>query len=469
MMKNPWFIPVVTLAVGAASGYLVGSGSESTAAPAAESKTPTTRTERRSGKSGGANSTVTRGRARNMDEIYRAPSQVSRVQSLIDYYGKLNADQFAAEADKLESLPSTDRIIAAYLLFAKWAEVAPNEAMAHTDKMGFTGMFVKPTVLQSWASTDPENAAAYYAKNPREFAMMGAMEMGGGRGGRGGGSASSIIAGEWAKQDPEGAMAWAKTLKGGDSRAAMSGVVEQLAKQDPQKAAAMVAGLEEGQRGDANATIAREWAAKDWGKTESWINGLPADQRDEALSSALRGLAASDPELAATKFPGLPEGRSRDQAANVIAQGLGKTNPQAGINWVMANGSADAQQEAIRPLMMTYSRTNDAGAQALLHSMPAGEVRDRAASTYVFSNMSSNPKAVISVAETIVDERTRERTLQMSAARWVAEDRTAAEQYIQSSQAFDAETKQRLLSGEGQGGGNGNGNSWRDRMRGGGR
>jgi len=466
-MKNPWFIPVVTLAVGAASGYLVGSGNEPTPGKALDSKSPTTRTERRSGRSGGSDAAATRGRSRNMDEIYRAPSQVSRVQSLIDYYGKLNAEQFAAEADKLESLPSTDRIIAAYLLFAKWAEIAPNDAMAHTDKMGFTGMFVKPTVLQSWASTDPENAAAYYAKNPREFAMMGAMEMGGGRGGRGGGSASSIIAAEWAKQDPEGAMAWAKTLKGGDSRAAMGGVIEQLAKQDPSAAAAMVASMDQGPRGDANATIAREWASKDWGKTEAWINGLPADQRDAAFSSALRGLAASDPTLASSKYASLPDGRSRDEAANVIAQGLGKTNPQAGITWVMANGSADAQQEAIRPLMMSYSRTNDAGAQALLTSMPPGEVRDRAASTYVFSNMSSNPKAVMSVAESITDERTRERTLQMSAARWVAEDRTAAEQYIQSSQAFDAETKQRLLSADG--GGGGNGNSWRDRMRGGSR
>jgi hypothetical protein len=179
----------------------------------------------------------------------------------------------------------------------------------------------------------------------------------------------------------------------------------------------------------------------------------------------------SDPKLASAKYAGLPEGRSRDEAANVIAQGLGKTNPQAGISWVLANGSADAQQEAIRPLMMSYSRTNDAGAQALLTSLPAGDVRDRAASTYVFSNMSSNPKAVITVAESITDERTRERTLQMSAARWVAEDRTAAEQYIQASPAFDADTKQRLLSGEGgsNGNGNGNGNGWRDRMRGGGR
>ena len=462
-MKNPWLIPVITLTVGAASGYLIGSGNQQAPESGAEANGAPARTERRTTKPTGGQSTAgTRTRARDLGDIYREPSQVGRVQSLIDYYGALSSEEFAAEADKLESLPATDRIIAAYLLFAKWAEVSPTEAMAHTDKMGFTGMFVKPTVLQSWASVDPVNAAAYFEKNPREFAMMGAMGgMGGNRGSRGS-SGASIIAAEWAKLDPEAALAWAKGLSGGESRAAVSGIVEQVAKEDPKKASAMVAGLDERARGDANSMIAREWASKDWGQTESWINSLPAEQRDAAFSSALRGLAATDPALAATKFAGLPEGESRDQAAEVIANSLGRDNPKAGIEWVMANGSTDAQEEAIRPLMMSYSRTDDAGAQALLASMPAGEVRDRAASTYVFSNMSSNPQAVISVAETISDERTRERTLQMSAMRWVAEDRPAAEQWIQSNDAFDAETKQRLLSGEEQGGG------WRERMQRGG-
>ena len=463
-MKTPWLLPVVTLTVGAATGYLVGSDTQQPAVQPAATK-DAQRSERRGGKPAGGDagaSTASRVRGRDVADIYREPSQMNRIQGLIDRYAGLSGEQFGAEADKLNNLPMSDRIIAAYLLFSKWAEVDPNAAMAHTDKMGFTGMFVKPTVLQSWASVDPVNAAAYFDKNPREFAMMGMMGGPGGPGfgrGRGGGGAASIIAGEWAKQDPDAALAWAQNLKGGENRGAVSSVLEQVAQNDPKKAASMLPGIDERERANASAAIAREWAVKDWGGAEAWINGLPAEERDDAFSSAVRGLAATDPQLAASKFAALPEGRSRDQAAEEIATALGRDNPRAGIDWVMSNGSQDAQQEAIRPLMMNLARSNDGGARQVIDTLPAGEVRDRAVSTYVFSNISSNPKEVISVAETIADERSRERTLQMSAARWLSEDRPAAEQYIQNSTTFDAETKQRLLSGEEQGGG------WRDRMR----
>ncbi len=131
-----------------------------------------------------------------------------------------------------------ERIMASFLLFGHWAEVDPTAAMAFSNTMGFGGAFVRPTILQSWASVDPANAAKYYAENPREFARMGMM--GGGRGPMGGQGPASIIASEWARQDPAAALAWASTLTT-EKGQAMNAVVGEVAKTDPKKAAEMLA------------------------------------------------------------------------------------------------------------------------------------------------------------------------------------------------------------------------------------
>ena len=126
------------------------------------------------------------------------PGNSNRTQALLDFYAGLTPEQLAEEAGKLESLPMNERMLASFLLFGRWAEVDPTAAMAFSSTMGMAGGFVRPTILQSWASVDPVNAAKYFAANPREFAMMDMM---------GGQGASSIIASEWARQDPAAALA----------------------------------------------------------------------------------------------------------------------------------------------------------------------------------------------------------------------------------------------------------------------
>ncbi|MCH1922960.1 hypothetical protein L9G15_26470, partial [Shewanella sp. A3A] len=76
-------------------------------------------------------------------------------------------------AGKLEDLPMSQRIMASMLLFARWGEIDPQGALAHAATLGPGGMFARPTILQSWASTDPANAGKYFSENPGEFAMMG--------------------------------------------------------------------------------------------------------------------------------------------------------------------------------------------------------------------------------------------------------------------------------------------------------
>lgn len=88
-------------------------------------------------------------RLKDASEITRLPGGFSRTQSLIDYYGGLAAYQFEDEATKLKNLPGTERLLASFLLFSRWGESDPQTAMEYAKSTGLTGMFARPTVLQS--------------------------------------------------------------------------------------------------------------------------------------------------------------------------------------------------------------------------------------------------------------------------------------------------------------------------------
>ena len=446
-MKNTATIGIAALLAGAAGGYVIGNagkGSEKDAAKVesmAEAKS-----QRRAGSSASAESG--KGREKKVNDILREPGQMARMQSLLDLYAGMDAAQLEAEAAKLDSLPMAQRIMASFLLFGRWAEVDPTGALAYSNTMGMGGMFVRPTILQSWASVDPANAAKYFSENPREFAMMGGF--GGGRGPGGGESGASVIAAEWAKLDPEAALAWANGLEGRDKSGALSSVISEMASKDPTKAAQVAATLDGDDQARAYGEIAGKWASTDFAAAESWIQSLPAEARDRAMSQALQSLAATDPEGAAAKVAGIPVGRDRDRAIEDIAGSWARKDPASAAAWVIQQQQEDPE-DAIRSVISTWAGQDSAATLAFIQQQPAGEMRDDATSTYIWSNRGADPQETIKLAESISDEGSRNRTVGMAAMRWMQEDKEAATAYIQQSTALSDEAKQRLIESEGRG------------------
>ena len=446
-MKNTATIGIAALLAGAAGGYLAGkAGGEPDKDTAKVESMADTKSQRRSGTSASAESG--KGREKKVDDILREPGQMARMQSLLDLYAGMDAAQLEAEAAKLDSLPMAERIMASFLLFGRWAEVDPTGALAYSNTMGMGGMFVRPTILQSWASVDPENAAKYFSENPREFAMMGGF--GGGRGPGGGESGASVIAAEWAKLDPEAALAWANGLEGRDKSGALNSVISEMASKDPTKAAQVASTLEGDDQARAYGEIAGKWASTDFAAAETWIQSLPAEARDRAMSQALESLAATDPEGAAAKVASIPVGRDRDRAIEDIAGSWARKDPATAAAWVIQQQQEDPE-DSIRSVISTWAAQDSAATLAFIQQQPAGEMRDEATSTYIWSNRASDPQETIKLAETITDEGSRNRTVGMAAMRWMQEDKEAATAYIQQSTALSDEAKQRLIESDGRG------------------
>jgi hypothetical protein len=375
----------------------------------------------------------------NFEDIMREPGQTARLQSLMDYYADLDPTLFAEAAGKLDNLPFSERMLAGYLLFSRWAEVDPVAALAHADSMGRGGFMVRPAILQSWASSDPQGAARYYEENPRDFAMMG------GFGGRGGGtSAAGQIAAEWAKQDPQGALTWAQGLEGRDASSAVGSIFRQLASEDPARAAEMAAGLSEEERAGAYRSIAREWGEKDWSSAEAWVSSLPASEQAAAMAEAVRGLAGEDPKLAALQISKISDGDARDEAIRSVAENWSREDPAAAAEWMMAQDS-DKLEGPMREVVSNWTNKDAAGALAFVNAQPEGELRDTAAATYVYSNRDGDIAQSLELAESIGDDESRSQVITMTTMRWMREDKDAAMAYIEATESLGEDTKERII------------------------
>jgi len=457
-MKNPWIIPAATLALGAAGGFITGKNSGPEDSGSADAETSNrARMSTRAELNATAENRRNGSRAKGLEDIYRTPGQNNRIQALLEYYANLTPDQFEAEAAKLEDLPFNERLMASILLFGQWADTDPLAAMAYSNSMGMAGGFVRPTILQSWAASDPANAARYYAENPGEFAMMGMM--GGGRGPGGGQSAAGIIAAEWARQDPSAALAWASSLEGREKGRAMEGLIREVANTDPAKAAQMASSMDEGDRGDAYRSIAARWATTNFNEAEAWIRTLGGEEQSQAMGAAIAALARENPALAQQKVAAMPEGGDRDRAIAAIAAQLSRTSPAEAAALIVSQTptDGDARRDAMRDVMSNWTNQDAAGALAFVQAQPAGEVRDSATTAYLWNARNEAPATLINLAESISDEESRGRAVAMTAMRWMRDEPDAARAYIESSTSIPEDMKARIANsedgGRGQGGG----------------
>lgn len=442
-------IGLAALLIGGAGGFIVGNAGGDDEEKAAVSAANAGVKIRRDGRDAGEGPAPRRDRVGSLQAAMREPGQGARIQALMDLYAGMSAAELEEEAAKLDGLPMGDRILASMLLFSRWGEVDPIGALEHTNTMGMGGMFAKPTVLRSWASVDPVNAAKYFTDNPSEFATMGR-----GRG-PGGSDGAEVIAREWAKLDPNAALEWANSLDGRDKSSALVSVVSEMATGDPAGAAALAAGFGEEEQSRAYREIAEQWARQDFSEAEAWIATLSGEAKQGALGSAIEVLAVNDPQGAAAMLAQMESGRSKDRAVVDVAEAMASEDPAKAAEWLIGQETGD-MDDAMRRVMMNWVGQDSASALSFVESQPAGEARDTAASTYLWMNRDGDPQQSIALAESISDDGDRNRAIGMTARRWMSEDEAAATAYVQQSTALSDEAKQRILSGD-DGGGRGRG------------
>ena len=443
-MKPNILIAVAALLIGGAGGLLIG-GAGNDKAKGTQSEQSGNLPARTSvtGRSGGTSESAAPAAPRGgkssggLREILAEPGQTNRIMSLLEYYSDLDPDQFESEIKKLQGLPMSQRMLAMNLLFSRWAETDPKGALEQSRQMGFPEMFMaRAGAVSGWAASNPEGLAREYTSNPDDFSM--------GPGGRGSGDTVAMIAGEWAKQNPEAALKWARTLEGREAGDAISGIFNELAQQNPKMALSMATSLSGEERGDAYESIAESWAISDYAAADKWINSLSGEEKSEARFAAVESLANVSPAQAAQETNKLPEGEERDDLVAEVSREWARQDAPAAFDWLTESGSESAVEEGIGRVVGALSREDPERVLEYIDSQSAGEVRDNAVQGYVYGNRDAPPAETIRLAETISGEESRRRAVTRVAYEWARQDPQATLQYLDTTEAIGEESRERI-------------------------
>lgn len=128
-----------------------------------------------------------------------------------------------------------------------WAQGDPSASMQYLQGLGLGNGLMRilsRDLLGVWSNVNPQQAATYLQSNPS--LLEGSRFMG--WGGSHGGGAASVVAANWAAQDPAAAMQWVSSSLSGNQRfMAANRVIQSWAAQDLSGATAYVSSLPPGQ------------------------------------------------------------------------------------------------------------------------------------------------------------------------------------------------------------------------------
>jgi hypothetical protein len=181
------------------------------------------------------------------------------------------------------------------------------------------------------------------------------------------------------------------------------------------------------------------------------------------MSAAIEGLAQSSPELAAAEIAKMTDADARRDAIPTVAKNYARTDVRGSMDWLNSLNDDEAKRNSMREVMPIWAASDNAAALEFIKGQTAPEVKDRAAESYIWSNRTSSPSQLVEVAGMITDEGDRSRATGIVAARWMQEDKAAATEFINGSDAINDEMKERLISGQPMWGGDRRGGRGGDR------
>ncbi len=363
-----------------------------------------------------------------LDAYLLNPNDPLARESLRLKIANLSAEEIAPTLAQIESLdPSQARDLMLLGVVERWAAYEPQAALAYAQAipgMRLSNRAVNQA-LEGWGKSDPAAAIAWW-NSPENYAAQRVRQN----------RLESILEG-YVATDPFSAFQFAVGLGEGTleeqrtKREALRTVVETMVESGNLDSALLWATDMEPGEGQtaALAEIMQEWAEYDPDGASAYLEQLAGrDDFDEVRNSMIRTWAESDPEQ-----------------ASAYLTTLDVDDPNRGRLSAM--------------LVYQWSRYDLTGPAEWLNTQPASPELDRAVATLTYRAASDDPASAMSWAESISDERMRQRSIDRVAREWAGQDPEAFADYVKSSE-FSDEEKQRLLETQPNTGGGWGGRYW---------
>ncbi|MEM8952948.1 MAG: hypothetical protein AAGD22_02240 [Verrucomicrobiota bacterium] len=362
----------------------------------------------------------------SVGEILDQAGPLDRWKELMVFADSLkSAADVEAAIRELDEMPQDiDSYVARFFLYSQLGDDDPESALARLAEGGSNNMggMAAESIISSWAGRDAESAAAYLMTQVDENGEFRDQER----------RQVRSVANEWARTDPEAAMAWVMGLDEGARRVSAGAVLGQWANQDASAAAAFVDGLDDAsQRGGMVAAVAAQWGRQDTDAAMAWARGLEGDERAGAVASVLDAWASQDVEVAARQLSGLEAGRERDMAFGRVAGQWAQQDVEAAANWVVGQEVGDsASKGAMRNVMRTWAGRNEFDAAEWLADQPPGPGTDGAIIGLTERVMVKDPESAAYWALSMSDEGDRASQVGKVVAQWARKDRGAATAWV---------------------------------------
>ena len=344
----------------------------------------------------------------------------SRLVDVANYLAGLSSEQLKEEIKKMRTLPSEEQEMIQSLIFSRWAEVDPKQAMKYAAKLGFGGL---PSMLQTWVAKDPEAAVAYCHENKQ---MLGR-------------ESYSAMAREWSKHDVQSALAWAESLSGNTQEPALAEVLSKLVETDLALVREKMSALPEDMKW-IQSKLAEKMAKKDWASTESWLESLSGNQKEMAKINALIGLSSVNPDQAMREIEKMPSGGTKDAVVQQIGALFAVENPQEAADWVLKNASLKDKQTAAY-VARSWAQEDALAAQKWVLALPEGRGKEWAISEYVRTTPSKDYNQSLEMACSIKDESNRSWALHSVSVKWMRDDTLKAKEWVEATPLLKKQEK----------------------------
>ncbi|MBN8459708.1 MAG: hypothetical protein J0M04_17905 [Verrucomicrobia bacterium] len=307
---------------------------------------------------------------------------------------------------------------------AKWAEGVPDGPLRQQ---------IKGRLTAELAWEDPEEAAKQFGEV--KPGMMPYTNM-----------AQSIARG-WANIDSDKALAWASGLENfGQRKEAVTVAFGRMADADPADAASKLANLTDPEiRSEAAAAIATRWASQDPEKALAWAKSLTGDQQSAALRQIAQAQVRSSPDQA-REVVGLlvskltPDDWKKSEYRQLVGNMAGEfaeTDPAAAAKFAATLPAGEAQNTAYSQVIGNWARYAPDEAENWLGQIEAGDVRDHAAGSFAESVASYDPGKAYDWAVAIDDPIQRRKAAENALSAWKNQGGTEqARQALQDAGVF---------------------------------
>jgi hypothetical protein len=359
----------------------------------------------------------------DLESVLAIRDPFERMGALLSHIQTLPADEIEPFLKRLREgggKPDPETQLVARLLLNRWGQLDPEAAFASlgnvTAKRGGEDAVA---VLAGLASVDPERAAAWLTDPDNAIASQPYLDW----------RLAETVAAEWARRDPDAALAWAAELPEGRGRGgALAGIISNIVDTDPARAAELAMGFEGSERGLLVRQVAESWAARSPEDAIAWASSLEDGHRENALREVLGGWAGTDPAAAAGYIDTLPEAERGAHLRDVAVQ-WSQRAPADAAAWLGGQPENSGKTEAMGFVMWHWTSSDPTAASTWLSDQPRGASYDSGvgglakAATHAFEDAAAG----VAWANTIEDEAMRGRMMNHTLGMWRRQDRQAAE------------------------------------------